>query len=155
MAPSPWREAGGRGPVVTAGEAATLLDLAEASILDGLARRPLRQPDVDALPPELRREAGAFVTLTVHGALNGCIGTIEGAGPLGQEVVRLARSAAFADPRLPALRVEDLPGLVVEVSILSPFEPIPAGSLAELVAAHEPARQAFLRRRRDFLRYPV
>jgi AmmeMemoRadiSam system protein A len=127
-----------RGAVVTSSEADLLLDLVGTSIVDGLEGRPLRVPRLEDLPPELRREVGAFVTLTVDGALNGCIGTIEGAGPLGQEVVRLARSAAFADPRLPALRREDLTGLVIEVSILSPFELVDAGSRARLVRALRP-----------------
>lgn len=144
MAPSRSPDQPGRGPVVTSREASLLLDLAEASILDGLAGRPLRLPPEPELPPELRRRAGAFVTLTVHGALNGCIGAIEGAGPLGQQVARLARSAAFADPRLPALRADDLPGLEVEVSILSPFEPIPARSLPELLAALRPGTDGLL-----------
>lgn len=152
MAPSPSSEpataavdaAVGRGTVVTATEASRLLDLAEASILDGLDGRPPRLPALEDLPDELRRAAGAFVTLTVDGALNGCIGAIEGAGPLGQEVVRLARSAAFADPRLPALRREDLPGLVIEVSILSPFERLPARSRAELVTALRPGTDGLL-----------
>jgi AmmeMemoRadiSam system protein A len=147
MAPSPSPErtstsahdaASERGTVVTSSEAALLLDLASTSIVDGLDGRPLRVPRVEDLPAELRREVGAFVTLTVDGALNGCIGTIEGAGPLGQEVVRLARSAAFADPRLPALRREDLAGLVIEVSILSPFELLDVGSRAQLVRALRP-----------------
>lgn len=149
MAPSPSPEPateadGTRGPVVTSREAGVLLDLADAAIVDGLTGRPLRVPALEDLPVELRREAGAFVTLTVDGALNGCIGAIEGAGPLGQEVARLARSAAFADPRLPALRPEDLDGLVVEVSILSPFERIAAGSLPDLVSALRPGTDGLL-----------
>lgn len=145
----------GPGAVVAASEAALLLDLAEASIVAGLNGEPLRVPPLEDLPPELRREAGAFVTLTVDAALNGCIGAIEGAGPLGQEVVRLARSAAFADPRLPALRRQDLPHLQIEVSILSPFEPLVARSRAELVAALRPGTDGLLiaagRRRAVFL----
>lgn len=151
MAPSPSSEpataphaGSARGTVVTASEATHLLDLAEASILDGLDGRPPHLPALEDLPEELRRPAGAFVTLTVDGALNGCIGAIEGAGPLGQEVVRLARSAAFADPRLPALRHDDLPGLVIEVSILSPFERLAVRSRAELVAALRPGTDGLL-----------
>jgi AmmeMemoRadiSam system protein A len=153
MAPSPSPDpataaaldaAAGRGAVVTSAEAGLLLDLADASILDGLDGRPMRPPPLSDLPAELRREAGAFVTLTVRGALNGCIGAIEGAGALGQEVVRLARAAAFDDPRLPPLRRADLAELVVEVSILSPFEPVAARSRAELVGALRPGTDGLL-----------
>ncbi len=58
--------------------------------------------------------------------------------------MRLARSAAFADPRLPALRWEDLPRLAIEVSILSPFEPIAARSRGELLAALRPGTDGLL-----------
>lgn len=121
-----------------------LLDLAEASIVDGLAGRPPHLPPLADLPSELRTARGTFVTLTVNGSLNGCIGTIEGAGPLGHEVVRLARAAAFDDVRFPALRTADLPGLVIEVSILSPFEPIAARSRQELVRSLRPGTDGLL-----------
>ncbi|MFQ5556553.1 MAG: AmmeMemoRadiSam system protein A, partial [Acidimicrobiales bacterium] len=77
-------------------------------------------------------------TLTVDGALNGCIGTIEAAEPLGQAVARLARAAAFSDPRLPALTHEEYSLLDIEISILSPLSPIPAASRAELLAGLRP-----------------
>jgi AmmeMemoRadiSam system protein A len=45
----------------------------------------------------------------------------------------LAVEAAFEDPRLPRLRREDLDGLHIEVSLLSPRTAVPAGSRAELI----------------------
>ena len=77
MAPSPSSE-----PQVVPNDAELLLDLADASVIAGLTGRPVPLPALDALPAALRREVGAFVTLTVEGALNGCIGNIEGAEPL-------------------------------------------------------------------------
>lgn len=114
-------------------EAALLLDLAEDAIVDGLQGRPLAAPDPAALPPALRERRGVFVTLTVNGELNGCIGTIEPDDPLGRAVGRYARSAAFADPRLPPLQPADVPSLTIEVSVLSPLAPIPATSRQEVL----------------------
>ena len=72
-----------------------LLDLADSAIVAALSGRPLGPPSIASLPEGLRVLTGAFVTLTVDGELNGCIGMIEGTEPLGQAVPRLAVSAAF------------------------------------------------------------
>lgn len=130
MAPSPSSE-----PRISPNNAELLLDLADASVIAGLAGRPVPLPALDALPAALRREVGAFVTLTVEGTLNGCIGSIEGAEPLGVAVPRSAWSAAFADPRLPALRADQYEDLTISISILSPLAPMAVASRAELVAA--------------------
>ena len=131
MAPSP--SADGR---LQAEEATLLLDLADDAIVNGLRRRP---PALEDLPPVLRQPRGAFVTLTVDGQLNGCIGSVEGDEPLGHAVGRLARSAAFSDRRLPPLRAADYPSLTIEVSLLSPLEPIPATTRQEVLDHLQPA----------------
>ncbi len=82
-----------------------LLDLAEASIVDGLAGRPPHLPPLADLPSELRTARGTFVTLTVDGSLNGCIGTIEGAGPLGH-----ARRARYDRARHLVVRAAEAVG---------------------------------------------
>jgi AmmeMemoRadiSam system protein B/AmmeMemoRadiSam system protein A len=110
-----------------------LLKLARAAI----AKR-LKQP-MPAIPePEWLAEPGAtFVTLTIKGELRGCIGTLEPHCSLGEDVTANAVSAAFRDPRFDPLRLAELKDVRVEVSLLSPAEPI--------VAADEPAALAALR----------
>jgi AmmeMemoRadiSam system protein A len=125
-APSPLR--------ATDGE--VLLDIAEASIRSAFHRRA---PTLPAdLPPGLAGCRGAFVTLHVAGTLNGCIGTITADQPLAPTVARLARSAAFDDPRLPATTPDDLARLSIEVSVLSPLDPVPARTRAQLRAGLQP-----------------
>jgi AmmeMemoRadiSam system protein A len=80
------------------------------------------------------------VTLTVGGELNGCIGNVEGTEPIAHAVARLALSAAFGDPRLPALRPRDYPHLTIELSLLSELTPIDARSHADLLRAIRPQR---------------
>jgi AmmeMemoRadiSam system protein A len=104
----------------------------------GAGRGPGEAPSLDRLPDALRAPVNAFVTLLVDGALNGCIGSIDGGQPLALAVAHHAWSAAFADPRLPPLRAEDLAHLVIEISLLSPLEPVPSGSREELVTALRP-----------------
>jgi AmmeMemoRadiSam system protein A len=78
----------------------------------------------------LRSMAGAFVTLNHKGVepgdpgrLRACMGVIEATQPLGQAVVQAAVWAA-QDPRFPRLKAQELDGLEVEVSVLSPSKPV-------------------------------
>ena len=64
-------------------------------------------------------EEGAFVTLTKHGGLRGCIGNIEGSGPLYQTVRRMAIAAASEDPRFEPVRADELKDIDIEISVLS------------------------------------
>jgi AmmeMemoRadiSam system protein A len=123
---------------VNATEAELLLDIADASIVAGLRGRRPTAPDPAELPAALRAVVGSFVTLTVLGQLNGCIGSIEGSAPLGVAVARHAWSAAFSDPRLPALRPADYEHLDIEVSVLSPLAELPVGSRLELLDGLRP-----------------
>jgi len=67
---------------------------------------------------------GVFVTLHVAKRLHGCIGVIEAKEPLGEAVAHCAQSAALEDPRFNRMQPADLPTLEIEVSLLSPLEPI-------------------------------
>ncbi len=81
------------------------------------------------VPKSFEEKAGAFVTLNRHGVedpyerLRGCIGYPEPFFPLLKAVVKSAEGAA-EDPRFPPLKPQELPQVVVEVSLLTPPEPI-------------------------------
>ena len=66
------------------------------------------------------QQLGVFVSLHVGKRLRGCIGVVEPDGPLGESVVRSASGAALHDSRFPALRLEELRNLQIEISLLSP-----------------------------------
>jgi len=72
----------------------------------------------------LAKPCGAFVTLRSHGRLRGCIGRVEAVEPLAQTVAFCAVSAALCDPRFPPLRPDELDEIEIEISVLSPVEPI-------------------------------
>ncbi len=77
------------------------------------------------LTPEMEQKAGAFVSLHRHGALRGCIGTIDPASPdVANEVIRNAISAATRDPRFPPVQASELEDLEISVDVLLPPEPI-------------------------------
>jgi uncharacterized protein len=72
---------------------------------------------------KLEQPFGAFVTLKKQGHLRGCIGHIVGDQPIRETIVRMARAAAFNDPRFPPVSKEELNDLSVEISILNPLVP--------------------------------
>jgi hypothetical protein len=93
-----------------------LLALARHAIAAALAGDPPPEiPDV----PGARLHRGAFVTLEEEGALRGCIGRVTGDRPLGEVVRDVAVAAACEDPRFPAVIPEEVPGLRIEISVLS------------------------------------
>ncbi len=78
------------------------------------------------LPPVFHERRGLFVTLSTFpmGELRGCIGFSEPHYPLGEGIARAAWLAAREDPRFPAVTAEEVPHLLIEVSVLSPLERI-------------------------------
>jgi AmmeMemoRadiSam system protein A len=74
--------------------------------------------------PALHENGATFVTLTQHGNLRGCIGSLEAWRPLSKDVQENALAAAFRDPRFRPLSADELPGTRVEVSLLTPAEPM-------------------------------
>ena len=100
-----------------------LLKLARTSIESTLEGRvpEVRAEDYDE---ELRRQAGAFVTLRKHGDLRGCIGSIRALEPLYQAVATSAVSAAFRDPRFFPVRKDEMALLELEISVMGPIEPV-------------------------------
>jgi uncharacterized protein (TIGR00296 family) len=91
-------------------------------------------PDLK-LPASFENKGGVFVTLKTHPdhELRGCIGYPEPVMALEEALVDSAKSAATRDPRFPPVSADELPNLVVEVSLLTPPEPIEASSARELI----------------------
>lgn len=71
----------------------------------------------------LARRGACFVTLTLDGALRGCIGTIEARQELGADLDQNARRAAVGDPRFPPLAPAELAPTRIAVSVLGEPEP--------------------------------
>lgn len=135
--------------------AADELDLAQALAarhLDGLVGERLLRIARGAIaaalgepvstPPAARwlaEPAATFVTLRIgEGELRGCMGSLEAHRPLAVDVRRNALAAAFEDPRFAPVAAVELVAVRVEVSLLSPPEPLRVTSEAELVASLRP-----------------
>jgi AmmeMemoRadiSam system protein A len=72
----------------------------------------------------LHEPAGVFVTLRRGKQLRGCMGQLEGAGSLLMAIGMAAGFAATEDPRFEPVRPEEVAGLMIEISVLTPFEEI-------------------------------
>jgi len=112
-----------------------LLKLARAAIAEefgidyGVDKEALRREN-----PWLNEKGAAFVTLNTKasGALRGCIGSIIAHQSLYDDIVKNAKSAAFGDPRFNALSPEEFDNITIEVSLLTPPQPLPYTSPADL-----------------------
>lgn len=82
--------------------------------------------DGDDSPVGVLKEKGygVFVTLNLNGNLRGCIGRFTSPSSLHSTIREMARSAAFDDPRFPALSKKEAPEIEIEVSVLSPLNRI-------------------------------
>jgi MEMO1 family protein len=86
----------------------------------------------------LHQSAATFVTLKAQGRLRGCIGSLAAHRSLLADVRANAQAAAFRDPRFPALRLEELALLNVEVSVLSALSPLSFQSESDALSQLHP-----------------
>lgn len=85
--------------------------------------------------PRLRTPGASFVTLhDAAGHLRGCVGHLEPDRALIDDVRRNALAAAFGDGRFAQVKSPELGGLRIEVSLLSPLEPLPPVSTLDQAA---------------------
>jgi AmmeMemoRadiSam system protein A len=82
------------------------------------------------------------VTLMKDGKLRGCIGSLQAARSLRDDIRENALAAAFRDPRFPALTREEWPHCSLEVSLLSRPKTIRFADEADLLAQCARAKTA-------------
>ena len=115
-----------------------LLGIAARSIRHGLRHGKACAVDLDRLPPALHERRASFVTLEAGGRLRGCIGSLTATRPLAADVAHNAHGAAFTDPRFPPVKEDEVEGLRIKISVLSPAAPMRVASAADLVASLRP-----------------
>lgn len=116
-----------------------LLTLARSTLHQLVDREPVADPG-RTLPddPVLQTPCGVFVTLKKNHRLRGCIGTLEGREPLAQGVRTYAEHAAFHDPRFAPLSAGELDQVTIEVSVLTPPQPLAYTDVKDLPALLRP-----------------
>ena len=128
--PASHRQGAGTDLGLSAEEKQTLREIALQAIRSKCLKQAM--PDIPVSSAKLKEPRGAFVSLHRRGDLRGCIGMIEGFGPLFQTVKEMAVQAAFADPRFSPLNAEELAEIDLEISVLTPLERIKDPSRIEI-----------------------
>jgi hypothetical protein len=107
---------------LTPDERAALLATARQALEHHLCGSlPGPRPDLSPILCEL---CAAFVTLRSGGDLRGCVGSLEATKPLAAAVAHCVVSAAASDPRFPPVVPAELDRLSIEISVLSPLQPL-------------------------------
>ncbi|MGQ9647000.1 MAG: AmmeMemoRadiSam system protein B [Thermodesulfobacteriota bacterium] len=103
-------------------EKKTLHQIARTVIENKAKGKPVPEFKIDS--PTLKENRGAFVSIHKKGQLRGCIGYIEGRGPLHRTIEEMAEAAAFRDPRFNPVTEKEVPDLDIEISVLTPLKKI-------------------------------
>jgi hypothetical protein len=107
---------------LTKAEKDELLSLAKKTITDYVTDR--KAPDFVSQNPKFAANAATFVTINRKNSLRGCIGNIQPIMPLSQSVIHNSVSASTNDSRFPPMIMNELKDMEVEISVLSPLEPL-------------------------------
>ena len=103
---------------ITDSDKTELLTLVRKRIEDKLIHNTETVEEVSN--PNLKDTCGVFVTLTKEGQLRGCIGRIQSEEPLYQTVQIVAVESALRDPRFSPVTRDEIEGIEIEISVLSP-----------------------------------
>lgn len=122
---------------LSATEGEKLLRIARDGLVALVGRNEVYEPALVGLPPALQRPGASFVTLRNGPQLRGCLGSTEYRQPLALDVARNAAAAA-RDPRLPAVTPAELAEIRLEVTVLTPLQPLPYANYDELLATLRP-----------------
>jgi AmmeMemoRadiSam system protein A len=105
------------------GELHPVVKLAKEAVENYVQEGRIHKPK--ELTPEMREQAGVFVSLHEHGQLRGCIGTFEPTkSNVAEEIITNAISSSTADPRFPPVAASELDDLEYSVDILTKPEPV-------------------------------
>ena len=97
-----------------------LLRIAREAIYYNVSRGSAPDPEIE--DERLHASQGVFVSLHIESNLRGCIGTLIGDGPVYTAVADMAVSAANNDPRFAPLRLDEVPKLDIELTVLGPMQ---------------------------------
>ncbi|GAP14069.1 uncharacterized protein, PH0010 family [Longilinea arvoryzae] len=115
-----------------------LLRLARESIEAAVNEHPLPALNLEDLPTALRENGASFVTLTEDGELRGCIGALEAYQPLAEDVREHAVAAAQEDFRFYPVRPKEVPHIQIEISRLTPPQPLEYDTPEDLISRLRP-----------------
>lgn len=125
-------------PALSEADRHALLKLARQSVERAARDGEILECDAADMGPALLLPGACFVTLRVQGRLRGCIGTLNAHEPLYLAALHNAHSAAIRDRRFAPVAPEEVPGLSLEISVLTPTRELSFRSPSDLLAKLEP-----------------
>ncbi|MFW6266116.1 MAG: AmmeMemoRadiSam system protein A [Halanaerobiales bacterium] len=103
----------------------SIVTIARETVEEYVKKGTIKEINDNELSPELKKQAGVFVTLKKESNLRGCIGTVQPTQPnIAREIVKNAVNAAAHDPRFPAVREDELEYLSYSVDVLGQKEKV-------------------------------
>jgi hypothetical protein len=107
-----------------------------------------REIDIPKAPDVFKQDYGVFVTLNRYPGkdLRGCIGYAEPIMPLKKALLDVSLSAALRDPRFPAVKLEEMDRIVIDVTLRTPPEDINYNSPEELISQIKIGRDGLIAR---------
>ena len=117
-----------------------LLKLARNTLEKNYADGSVKTMNPSTLDAKLTKITGAFVTLNKDGQLRGCIGHILPQKPLYQAVIENSLNAALKDSRFAPVTQDELQEIHIDISVLTPPEPLEFSSPEDLKRKLVPGR---------------
>jgi len=108
----------------TRAEKLQLLNIARHTIENYLRDGKIPTIDVTRYSDNLKMHAGAFVTLKKKGELRGCIGRFSADIPVYKVIQEMAVASATEDNRFSPVTADELRGIEIEISVLSPMKKV-------------------------------
>ncbi len=115
-----------------------LLEIARQTIQAVTNGKELPQLNLSDYSADLCVDGASFVTLTIADQLRGCIGALEAYQPLVLDVQEHAAAAATQDYRFPPVSPKEVPFLQIEVSRLTPVQPLDYSDWQDLITKLRP-----------------
>jgi len=140
---SPAEENGKEGDMtdsdqLTEEEGRALISVARKTIEEELFGGKEKSKDDSTFSPKFSERRGTFVTLTIGGALRGCIGHIIPQESLIEGIRVNSINAAFQDPRFRPLSRKEWKKVVIEISILTEPKTLPYSDADDLLKKLRP-----------------
>lgn len=101
-----------------------LIEIARSTVTEYLNSGKVQKIDISSLTDNLKKEIGAFVTLTKNAKLRGCIGRFMPNQALWSVVQDMAIAAATEDSRFSPLTADELDNINIEISVLTPLQKV-------------------------------
>ncbi|MDD5204230.1 MAG: AmmeMemoRadiSam system protein A [Desulfobacterales bacterium] len=130
--------------LLTEKEGRHLLSVARRTIETSLSNQEEEPSSDQGESPKYKEKRGTFVTLTIEGALRGCIGHIIPQETLIEGVRINAINAAFKDPRFRPLSPKEWKRVKIEVSILTDPVPLRYSDAGDLLRKLTPGKDGVI-----------